>query len=243
MEIASQIQTSVLPRTLDAEGLEIAARMVPASEVGGDYYELLPVEDGACWIGIGDVAGHGMPAGVVMLMIQTAVATFVRERPGATPADLIASINHVLFHNVRDRLRSDEHVTLCLLRHDGRGRIAFAGAHEEMVVFRAAASRAELIETPGTWIGFAEDISEMTMNGELELGVGDVLVVFTDGVTEAMNAGGEQFGIERLVEEVEARAGDSPEVMCDAILDRVAAWTDVQADDVTLMVVRRTDDA
>src|SRR4029078_13210337 len=100
LEIARRLQTSILPRTLEAPGLRLAATMIPASEVGGDYYDLLPLP-GGCWIGVGDVAGHGLSAGMVMLMVQCIVAALVRERPDARPSELVMRLNDVLYENVR----------------------------------------------------------------------------------------------------------------------------------------------
>src|SRR3954471_1354518 len=100
MEIASRIQTSILPRQFEVDGLQIAAQMIPATQVGGDYYDVLPV-DGGCWLAIGDVAGHGLTAGLVMLMIQSIVSALTRQRPDATPAELLSILNEVLFENVR----------------------------------------------------------------------------------------------------------------------------------------------
>src|SRR5687768_9235631 len=76
-DIASRVQASILPGEIDVEGLAIAAQMIPAEVVGGDYYDIIPVNDG-CWLAIGDVAGHGLAAGVIMLMIQSAVQSLVR---------------------------------------------------------------------------------------------------------------------------------------------------------------------
>src|SRR5690606_17839050 len=120
MEIAARIQTSILPQDLAVPGLEVGARMVPATEVGGDYYDVIPQVDGA-WIGVGDVAGHGLRAGLVMLMVQSAVASLVRERPGASPRDLVATLNVTIADNVRRRLQQDEHVTFSLLRYRRSG--------------------------------------------------------------------------------------------------------------------------
>src|SRR5262249_11742848 len=110
MEIAERIQTSILPRRLEAPGLEGAGVLRPATEVGGAYSDFLP-HDGGCWIGIGDVAGHGLTAGLVMLMVQSIVAALTRVRRDATPADVVCILNEVLYDNIRHRLANDEHVT------------------------------------------------------------------------------------------------------------------------------------
>src|SRR4029450_4916659 len=91
-EIASRVQSSILPGEVDVEGLAISAMMLPAEIVGGDYYDIIPVEDG-CWLAIGDGAGPGAAGGVIMLMIQSAVQSLVRLRPGATPRELVCALN------------------------------------------------------------------------------------------------------------------------------------------------------
>ncbi|MGH7434924.1 MAG: PP2C family protein-serine/threonine phosphatase, partial [Polyangiaceae bacterium] len=115
IQLAQRIQTSILPVTPSVVDLTIAAKMVPTSEVGGDYYDVLPVE-GGCWIGIGDVAGHGLDAGLMMLMTQSIVAGLVARDPAASPRDVLCTLNEVLFDNIHNRLKRDDHATLTLLR-------------------------------------------------------------------------------------------------------------------------------
>jgi phosphoserine phosphatase RsbU/P len=237
MEIAQRIQVSILPKRTAIEGLEVAAAMLPASEVGGDYYDIIPVEGGA-WIGIGDVAGHGLTAGLVMLMIQSAVSALTQDRAGAAPRDILIPLNVVLLDNIRTRLAQDEHVTLTLLRYFRDGRVVYAGAHEEMIVCRADTGKCELVPTPGTWLGAVRRIDPFTVDHTLTLRDGDLLVLYTDGVTEAWSASKEQFGLQRLCAEVERMRGESVETICENIMAAVAAWTDEQVDDVTLLVHR-----
>ncbi len=98
LAIARRVQTSILPRNLTVDGLEIAAVMVPADDVGGDYYDVLPFKGGA-WIGIGDVSGHGLNAGLIMLMVQSATASIALSRPRATPREVLLLLNDVLCEN------------------------------------------------------------------------------------------------------------------------------------------------
>jgi len=105
LEIAVRIQTSILPRDVTVPGLEIAAAMNTATEVGGDYYDVVPVDDG-CWIGIGDVSGHGLTSGLIMLMIQSAMAGLGRQAPNAAPRQILSLINALTFSN-RSALMSD----------------------------------------------------------------------------------------------------------------------------------------
>jgi sigma-B regulation protein RsbU (phosphoserine phosphatase) len=237
LEIAAKIQTSILPRSFDVNDLDIAAQMIPASEVGGDYYDILPVKDG-CWIGIGDVAGHGLTAGLEMLMVQSIVAALVRADPDAAPRDHLRVLNHVIFDNIRNRLEQDEHITLTLLHYQA-GRVIFTGAHEEIVVCRAAGGECERVHTPGTWLGAIRDISRFSEDTTLELEVGDLMVLYSDGVTEARNSDGLQFGIERLGETIEAARTETVEAIRDRVIATVKAWQAKQEDDISIVVVRR----
>lgn len=237
LEISARIQTSIVPRALDVDGLDIAARMIPATEVGGDYYEVLPVRGGT-WIGIGDVAGHGLRSGLVMLMLQSAVSALAREQPLAAPSELLRAVNRVLYDNIRKRLGHDEHVTLTLLRFRRDGLVTFAGAHEEILLYRAATGKCELVATPGPWVGAMEDIGRVVEDSRLMLQDGDVVVLYTDGITEARNAEGKQYGVEPLMRVVEELGGEPVEQIRDAILHGVADWIDDQEDDVTVVVLR-----
>ena len=208
LEIASRIQTSVLPRTTEVPGLECAARMIPAASVGGDYYEVLLVSDG-CWIGIGDVAGHGLRAGLVMLQAQSAISALVSSQPAAEPKDLLTTVNRVLFENIRNRLGSDEHLTLSLVRYHEDGRIVSAGAHEEALIWRASTRRCERIPVQGTWLGVIEEIGPATVQTTHKLEIGDLLVLYTDGVTEACDKNGRRFGLDRVTDLIETHAASS----------------------------------
>ncbi|HYP77094.1 MAG TPA: SpoIIE family protein phosphatase [Polyangiaceae bacterium] len=239
LEIATRIQTSILPRDLRVENLEIAATMVPATEVGGDYYDVLPGK-GGCWLGIGDVAGHGLRPGLVMMMLQSIVAALGRENFAAAPREMVNIVNSVLYDNVRNRLGQDEHATLTLIRYFENGELVFAGAHEDLVILRAATGRCERIETLGTWVGATQDIADATEDQHARLENGDVLLLFTDGVIEAANAVGEHYGIERLCAELEAASGRSVTEIRDRLLGSVQNFLAVQDDDIALLVARHT---
>jgi sigma-B regulation protein RsbU (phosphoserine phosphatase) len=236
IDLAQHIQSSILPRTLDVGGLKIAARMVPASEVGGNYYDVLPIADG-CWIGIGDVAGHGLDAGLIMLMIQFGVAALVARDPASSPGDVLCTLNEVLFENIHSRLMRDDHATLTLLRYRRDGSVAFAGAHEEVIVFRAQEGRCEVVRTPGTWVGGRRDIRRGTVESSLRLAKGDVMLLHTDGVTEIRNSRGEEFGLQRLCAELERVKGEAPQAIVDHLVQVVGSWGEAD-DDVSLLAFR-----
>jgi sigma-B regulation protein RsbU (phosphoserine phosphatase) len=235
-EIASRVQAAILPGEVDVEGLAISALMLPAEVVGGDYYDIIPVKDG-CWLAIGDVAGHGLSAGVIMLMIQSAVQSLVRLSPRASPRDLVCALNGALYENIQKRMKRDEHVTFCLARYWPDGRLVFAGAHENILICRED-GRCESIPPNGVWLGLLEDVREVTPEIALQLGPGDLMLLFSDGVTEADDHHGQRFGIARLRELLIANRDRSPPEVRDAMIDALLRWGGRPADDVTLVVVR-----
>ena len=239
MAIATAIQTGILPKRSRVPGLEIAGVMRPASEVGGDYYDVIPMERG-CWIGIGDVAGHGLPTGLVMLMLQSLVSGLVRANPRGLPSEILPTINLVLYENIRERMGQSEFVTFCLARYDEDGGLTYAGAHEDFLVFRHATGESEWLATGGTWLGAIRDIRDVTSDTRARLEPGDVLVAYTDGIVEAMNQAGEVYSSERLAASLERVAKEPVEHIRDALLADVTAWMSSQADDLTVLVVRRT---
>jgi len=238
IELAASIQTSILPRDRQVSGLAIAASMIPATEVGGDYFDILPFS-GGCWLGIGDVAGHGLHAGLVMMMIQSVVSAITHDRPDASPAEVWAAVNAVLCDNVRTRLERDEHATLTLIRYDDSGRCLYAGAHEDIVIRRARTRTVERLETPGVWAGIAADYPPgTTADRELLLEPGDTVLLHTDGITEAKNVSREMFGKDRLCRALDRAADSDVDHIRDWILAEVRAFTAAQADDMTVVVFR-----
>ncbi len=239
LAIAHKVQTSILPKTMTAEGLDISAVMVPATEVGGDYYDVMPFSKGA-WIAIGDVSGHGLDSGLIMLMVQSAMSALTRAQPDATPRDLLLSLNGVLYDNIRSRLSHDDHVTFSLFRYRADGKVVFAGAHEDILIFRAATNEVERIRTKGTWLGGKRDIASVTVNSSFELNPGDVMVLYTDGITEAMNGEGEQYELDRLCTAILEVSGKPAAQIRDHLLSGVRTFTEgkPQDDDQTLLVLR-----
>jgi sigma-B regulation protein RsbU (phosphoserine phosphatase) len=236
MAIAKRIQTSLGPKRLSVTGFRIAAAMMPADQVGGDYYDVIPTPQG-CFIGIGDVTGHGLVSGLIMLMIQSMVSALVSAQPNARPSELVTHLNRVLYPNVRARLERDDHATFMLLRVDG-SRVTFAGAHEDIVVYRKARAEIEIVATEGVWLGVREEIGDLTTDGEFTLEPGDVVVLHTDGVIEARNADLELFGFERLTRLVREHADQSVETILERIMTAARAFCPVQQDDMSCIVLR-----
>lgn len=240
LDVARQIQLMVLPRAkelTEVKNLEIAAYMRPADEVGGDYYDVL--QNGKnLKIGIGDVTGHGLESGVLMLMVQS-IARALQEAGEKDPAKFLTDLNRTIFKNI-ERTKTDKHITLSFLDYDGE-RLTISGQHEDMIIVRQNGN-VERIETGdlGLPVGLEADISPFIDTREIPFGTGDMVVLHTDGVTEAENSRGELFGFERLLEDARRLHGGTAEEVVKGILDDLMAYIGTQKihDDITLVVMR-----
>jgi len=173
MELARNIQTCLLPASLEEihPDFEIAATMVPADEVGGDFYEVVLDNSGQLWVSIGDVSGHGVTPGLIMMMAQT-VHTTVTTSPGYDARNAVVKINEILYKNVSERLGEKHFMSFNALRHLGDGKFEHAGAHLRIIVHRRESGQCELIRTRGIYLNFRRDISKPTKNSYFELGEG-----------------------------------------------------------------------
>ncbi|MEX1057712.1 MAG: SpoIIE family protein phosphatase, partial [Natronospirillum sp.] len=133
MELAKDIQMSLLPKQLCIPGYDIAASMAPALEVGGDYYEVVETSSGARYVAIGDVAGHGLSAGLIMMMVQTSLQTVLKAEPDCRPEHALETINGALRENV-SRMGSDHYMTLSILKL-GADTIDVAGHHQDIIIY------------------------------------------------------------------------------------------------------------
>lgn len=237
LAIARQLQTALSPQHPRIDGLEIAALCTPAKQVGGDYCDVIEAPGGA-WLCIGDVTGHGLLSGLIMLMIQSMVTALARSRPYASPSELLSLVNQGLTPNIRERLGKEEHATMLAARFNRDGRLELAGSHEDPLIYRKRTGRGEFIATQGVWVGILDDIRDSTPNQELRLEPGDIIVLYTDGFVEARNAHGVQLGRERLCALVEEHAPAGPRAIQTALLDAVYAWTPLILDDLTCLIAR-----
>lgn len=238
LEIARKVQAEILPRDLRVPGWHIAAAMIPATDIGGDYYDVLTTPQGA-FLAIGDVSGHGLDSGLVMMQMQAAMSAIVKMRPGGSPRDMVLGLNEVLYENIRQRLGTREHVTFTLFRLGSYGRVVYAGAHEDILVWRAKDRRMERFRTPGVWLGAKRAISNVTIETTVHLGEDDLMILYTDGITEARNAAGKMLELDGLVDMIEPVVDKTPEEIRDHVLARTRAWMREQADDISIVVCRR----
>jgi len=241
LDVARQLQMMVLPAkeeiSVIAE-LDIAGYMQPADEVGGDYYDIVRVGD-SIYFGIGDVTGHGLPAGVIMLMAQTAMLT-LSQNGEQDMERLLSVVNQVLYRNIL-RIQENKTMTLAALHYQDR-RFALVGQHESVLICRHD-GQIEEIDTMdlGFPVGLEYEIDDFLGTTHFALAPGDVMLLYTDGVTEAERSDGQQFGIERLKDTLSRHHALPAQALIEQMMNDVHAFIDGQTiyDDISALVVKQ----
>lgn len=235
VELAARVQRNLLsknlPPTLDSD---IAAQMSPAKVVGGDYYDFIPLEDGRTSIVIADVAGKGLPAALLMPAVKIALRALVARHDRTE--DILHELNTALYETIQ----STSYATLFYGTLDADStciRYTNAG-HLPALLLRADTQEVRWLATGGLPVGLLPDVVYETE--EVALHPGDILLLYTDGVTEAQNRLGDQFGRDRLPSIVVANRGASSGEIVEAVRDAVREFKNgrPQADDLTLIAVK-----
>lgn len=241
LDVTRQLQQMILPpeRELQAiTDLDISGYMDPCDEVGGDYYDVLS-HKGHLKIGIGDVTGHGLESGLIMIMVQTAVRTLLEvEEPDREK--FLNILNRAIYRNVQ-RINCDKTMTLSLLDYI-EGTLYLSGQHEDVLVVRADGTL-EQIDTVdlGFPIALEEDIEDFISQTQIELNSGDLVVLYTDGITEAMNDDRELYGLQRLCDIIKENHTLSATAVKECVIDDVRKHIGQQAifDDITLLAIKK----
>jgi sigma-B regulation protein RsbU (phosphoserine phosphatase) len=234
VELAAQVQRLFLPSGKPAIlGLEIAGMMQPARGVGGDYYDYFPIDAHITQIVIADVAGKGVPA--ALLMSATAAAMRLEANHDRNMLEQVERLNTGI-HSISD---SDRFVTLLVAEIDAQKRTLryINCGHNPALLFRATTGALSLMNSSCPPIGLSpEEICEVASE---DLMAGDILVFYTDGITEAENGLGEEFRLERLSETVRRGSSLSAEDLMTNIYNAAADFCgDDFNDDVTILVVK-----
>jgi serine phosphatase RsbU (regulator of sigma subunit) len=237
MELAKRIQTALLPDEEKISGFEIAAKMVPAKEVGGDYYDIIETPKGDKWITIGDVSGHGVDSGLIMMMAQTSILSTVGNSGDPKPSEVLCSVNGVIRENI-SRLGSDHYMTMMAIKF-ADSEMIMAGKHQDIIIYRAASNTTELVTTDGTWLGIAEKIGFYQKDKKVKIEDGDIIMLFTDGITEATNKKGDMFGQVSLEQLLDQYADLPINKIVDKIIDEVNNYQEEQLDDMTVLIVKK----
>lgn len=235
ISIASNIQKNLLPKNVKIPfKLDKAEYFEPAKEIGGDYYDYNVYDEKNLFITIGDVSGKGVPASLLMTTIRATLKTLCHK--DSNVADILINLNNFVCPDMSEEM----FVTIFHSLYNSETQTLYYSnaGHNPLLVYKKG--RGDVVEetVKGTAIGFFEGYRYKL--GKLELQEGDVLVYYTDGITEAENNNKELYGIERLKKVVEENGEKNAEDIKRAILDSVDRYREgyEQVDDITLLVVK-----
>lgn len=240
LQVAHEIQRILLPSCDPSfDGFEIAGSNVPARHVSGDYYDFLAVDEDRCGVVIADVSGKGVPASLIMATCRSVLRS---QAPGEkSAAEVLKNVNVRLFPDIKEDMfismayvvleKNSPTITLCRAGHDAP------------FLYRAADASVSRVNPPGMAVGIdsGEAFNRFTRDFSLDMHPDDCLVLYTDGVTEALDSMGEEFGIERMTQAIISGAPRG----ASAILEQLTAdlkefvGEAPQHDDITLIVIRK----
>jgi serine phosphatase RsbU (regulator of sigma subunit) len=232
--LAAQVQRQVLPKPPVCPNLEVAAAMQPAQLLGGDYYDFFKISDEVVDVVIADVSGHGAAASLLMPSLAVALRLRARELDG--PAAIIKDLDEVF----RQITNAATFVTMFYARFDQNSRtLQYAnGGHNPPLLVRPRTGESLLLEVGGPIMGILKE-AQFT-NTVITLDQGDILTLFTDGVTEQENEAGDEFSISRLEEVVRSQETEPASALVAHISEAVSTFAGAkqQADDLTVVVVK-----
>ena len=240
LDVARDIQRILLPAAAPAfEGFEISGLNIPASRVSGDYYDYITLDNQRLGIAIADVSGKGVAASLIMAMCRSVLRSFASSSESA--AAVLQAVNRQLYPDIRE----DMFISMAyLIAHKADHELVLARAgHDAPLQYRASDASVVKINPPGMALGIDSGgvFNRVTGDCRVHLETSDCLILYTDGVTEALDANGLEFGMSRLTEAIQASAADG----APAILSRVTADLKTfvgnypQNDDITLIAIRK----
>ncbi len=240
VDIASEIQAQTL--SLDhsiVPGLTIAMATTPATEVGGDSLDIIAGRDNNHYIYVGDVTGHGVPSGFVMMMVNALISAFsISESNGA---NILAKTNAIL----KPRIKQNMMMTAVMLRWDATSqKMYYTGAgHEFILVYKLKENKIYKLKSGGVAIGMVKDSSKILKEQRIAFDPGDLIILYTDGITEARyrsEQNGLLFSVDRIIESIIRLDDKSAENIFRKITIDLSAWMGYkykQYDDISLIVV------
>lgn len=241
IEVARKLQQMILPKDEELKQipeLDITGFMKPTDEVGGDYYDVLR-HDGGIKIGIGDVTGHGLESGLMMLMTQTTIRALLQHQE-TDSTKFLSTLNRVIYDNAQ-RMKSRKTLSLAMLDYHA-GCISLSGQHEEMIVVRSN-GQIERINTDnlGFPLGLLTNIDEFIGQTQVQLQAGDGVVLYTDGIIEAKNDQRQEYGLDRLCNVLSQHWQQSVDEIRQAVVADVQQHIGESKirDDITLLILKQ----
>jgi sigma-B regulation protein RsbU (phosphoserine phosphatase) len=240
LQVAYDIQRILLPTNApDIAGFEIAGINIPARQVSGDYFDYVRVDPNHCGIAIADVSGKGVPASLIMATCRSVLRSQAPERLSA--AEVLHRVNAQMFPDIKEDMFIS--MAYAVLEQDSSTVTLARAGHDAPLHYSAATRRVARINPPGMAIGIDSGgvFNRVTGDYSFSLERDDCLIFYTDGVTEALDRDGEEFGMDRLIQAILASAGVGAAGIITRLTDdlRTFIGTQPQHDDVTLVVVRK----
>ena len=241
LEIARDIQRILLPSEAPAiDGFQISGINVPARLVSGDYFDYIRVDDERLGVAIADVSGKGVPASLIMAICRSVLRAEAARNP--SPADVLRRVNRQLYPDIKE----DMFISMAYLILDHhRDSITLARAgHDAPLLYKQQSQTVTPVKSPGMVVGIDSGnvFDRLTVDFAISLERDDCLVLYTDGVTETLNAEEDEFGLDRVIQAVRARANDGAQAIVKKIIQDVRDFTGSlpQNDDITLIAIRKT---
>jgi phosphoserine phosphatase RsbU/P len=241
LEIARDIQRILLPSEAPVvPGFEISGINIPARHVSGDYFDYLEVDSSKLGVAIADVSGKGVPASIIMAICRSVLRSQAAGNP--SPADVLQKVNRQLYPDIKEDMFIS--MAYVILDHaDGSVTLSRAG-HDAPIVFNHETRVAAPVKPPGMVVGIDSGSVFDRITGDFPLALkrDDCLLLYTDGVTEALDANGDEFGPERMIECVQTSAPEGAPAIVTRIIDELRAFVGAQPqnDDITLIAIRKT---
>ncbi|MEO5754543.1 MAG: GAF domain-containing SpoIIE family protein phosphatase [Chthoniobacterales bacterium] len=241
LRIARDIQRILLPSQPPAiEGFDIAGLNIPARQVSGDYFDYIKVDDDHLGVVIADVSGKGVPASLIMAICRSVLRA--EARLGQSPAEVLSKVNRQLYPDIKEDMFIS--MAYLILDHKTNQVTLSRGGHDAPLLYRAATGEVEILKPPGMAVGIDSGDVFDRITGDLSVSLerDDCLVLYTDGVTEMLDANGDEFGPERMTRSVQASANEGAQGVIARLIDDVRDFAagHPQNDDITLIVVRKT---
>ncbi len=239
LTIASNIQQELLPKTLPkVDGVEVYGLMKPAKEVGGDYYDFITSEDNTeLHICIGDVSGKGVPAGLVMVMARCFFRPLIMSCDNTKK--LLEELNKLLVADTR----KDMFMSMLVIKWNAKTKqMVWTGAgHEHIIIYHNKTKKCEAIRAGGIVLGMTKNAEKFFVQQDFHLEQGDAIILYTDGVTECLNAQGKMLELNGLIKLSEKYGNLSAQDICNSIYAELQKFmgSSAQYDDITLVAIKR----
>lgn len=235
IEIAREVQEQLFPRSIPSlPGLQLAAVCRPARTVSGDYYDFIRLGPDRVAIALADISGKGIFAALLMASVQAALRSMALNDGHCSTAGLVTQLNNHLFHNTSD----DRYATFFYAVYDSSSRILTYTNAGHLSPFFVSDGVVQRLDEGGTVVGLFEDAPYS--QGTLKVAPGSTLVAFSDGLTEPENVYGEEFGMDRVRDEILRQRNTPPQRVAENLIAAAEQWagTPEQADDITVVVAR-----